>query len=214
MTWQTHDLIERLVADAVPVRRARPPLARAALWLALAAMLVGLLALIHGVRGDFAARIGDAAFCVSFAAAVLTGALAAFAAMLVSLPDRSRLWLLLPLPSMAVWVAGIGWGCLGHWVPFDPSGVQMAELARCATTLLAASVPLSALMFWLLRHSGQLRPAPPLLAGALAVGAFTAAALSLLHEFDASLMILAWNLGAALLVLGIDAAVGRRLLRA
>ena len=210
----TAELIERLVAGAVPVRRARRPLARAALWLALAVALVALLAVAHGLRGDFSARLQEWPFRVSLAAALLTGALAAVAAMLSSLPDRSRAWALLPLPAAALWVGGTGWGCLAHWVAFDPSGVQLSELLRCFGTLLAASVPLSALMFWLLRHAARLRPAPAVLAGALAVAAFTSAALSLLHEFDASLMILAWNLGTALLVVALDAAVGRRVLRA
>ena len=209
----TSDMIEQLVADAAPVRRAASPLVRAAVWLALAVLVVAGLATLHGPRGDLAARLGDAAFCVSFAAAVLTGVLSAVAAMFVSLPDRSRWWLLLPLPAAVAWGAGIGAGCLAHWVPFDPSGVQWAELLRCATTLLASSIPLSAAMFWLLRHTARLGALPSLLAGALAVAALTAAALSLLHEFDASLMILAWNFGAALIVLLIDAAIGRRILR-
>jgi len=92
--------------------------------------------------------------------------------------------------------------------------VQLAELLRCTATLLASSVPLSALMFWLLRHAARLRPGPAVLAGALAVAALTATALSLLHEFDASLMIVAWNVGAALLVLAVNGLVGQRVLRA
>jgi hypothetical protein len=183
------------------------------MWLGAAALLVGGLLIAHGARPDLPARLQDTDFCVAWAASVLTGTLAALAAMLVSLPDRSRLWLLLPLPAALVWLGGVGYGCLSHWVAFDPAGVQWAELVRCFFTLLAASVPLSALMFFLLRHARKLRPTPSLLAGALAVAALTAAALSLLHEFDASLMILAWNFGAALLVLAIDAAVGRRVLR-
>lgn len=209
----TPDLVEALVSGAAPVRRARRPLVRAALWLLLAAALVGALAAWHGVRPDFSARLRDPGFCVSFAAALLTGALAALAAMEVSLPDRSRLWLVLPLPAAALWVGGISWGCLAHWVAFDPGHVQTAELLRCVTTLLASSIPLSAAMFWLLRHAARLRPVPSLFAGALAVAALTSAALALLHEFDASLMILAWNFGTALLVLAVDAAVGRRVLR-
>jgi hypothetical protein len=213
MSGGTNALIERLVAEAAPVRRAWPPLARAALWLLLAAGLIALLASLHGPRADVSARLCDPAFCLSLFATLLTGALAAVAAMLVSLPDRSGKWMLLPLPAAAAWVGGIGWGCLAHWVAFDPSGVQWAELLRCAGTLLASSVPLSALMFLFVRHAAKLRPTPSLLAGALAVAALTAASLSLLHEFDASLMILAWNFGAALLVLALDTALGRRALR-
>jgi hypothetical protein len=206
-------LIDALVADAQPIRRAAPPLRRALVWLALAASVIGLLAVLHGLRPDLPARLRQPAFCLSLGATLATGASAAVAAMLVSLPDRSRAWLLLPLPAALIWVGGIGYGCLCHWVPFDPGGVAGAELRRCAATVLASSVPLSALMLWLLRHAARLGGGPALLAGSLAVAALTAAALSLLHEFDASLMILAWNLGAALLVFTLDAAIGRRVLR-
>jgi hypothetical protein len=209
----TEDLIELLVAGARPVRRARGPFARAGLWLALALGVIGGLALLHGPRPDLAARLAEPAFRVSLAAALLTGALAAVAAMLAGLPDRARAWLLLPVPAAALWVGGIGYGCLAHWVAFDPAGVQTGELLRCAGTLLASSIPLSALMFFLLRHAARLRPTASVLSGALAVAALTAAALSLLHEFDASLMILAWNFGTALLVVALDAAIGRRMLR-
>jgi len=214
MSRDTDNLIAALVADAAPVRRVPPPLLRAGLWLALAAAIVALLALLHGTRGDLAARLRDTAFCLSVAAALLTGALASASAMLLALPDRSRWWLLLPLPAAALWLGGIGYGCLAHWTAFDPGGVQLAELLRCTATLLASSVPLSALMFWLLRHAARLRPGPAVLAGALAVAALTATALSLLHEFDASLMIVAWNVGAALLVLAVNGLVGQRVLRA
>jgi hypothetical protein len=98
-------------------------------------------------------------------------------------------------------------------VAFDPSGLQFAELLRCLGTLLAASLPLSALMLFLVRHAARLRPAPVVLAGALAVAALTATAMALLHPFDASLMILLWTLGGAALVLAVHAALGRHLLR-
>ncbi len=65
-------------------------------------------------------------------------------------------------------------------------------------------------MFWLLRQAARLRPRGLVMAAGLAVAALTATALSLLHRFDASVMILAWNLGAAALVMAIDSIVGRR----
>jgi hypothetical protein len=209
----TPDLIEHLVADAAPVRPARPPLVRAAVWLAVAGVLLVGLAALHGPRPDLPARLREPAFCVALVAALLTGGLACVAAMLVGLPDRSRAWLLLPLPTALLWASGIGYGCLAHWVAFDPAGVAWAEVLRCFATLLACSIPLSAGMFWLLRHTARLGAAPALLAGGLAVASLTAVALSLLHQFDASLMILAWNLGAALLVLLLDAGIGSRVLR-
>ena len=97
---KTPDLIASLAANATPVRRLRPPVMRAACWLLLAAVVLTLLAVNQGIRPDLVQRLQEPAFAVSMAASLLTGVLATIAAFLVSLPDRSRLWLLLPLPAL------------------------------------------------------------------------------------------------------------------
>ncbi len=208
----TPDLIEALAANATPVRRLRPPLARAMLWLSVAALILALLAVSHGARPDLSQRLQQSTFVVSMLASLLTGILAAIAAFLVSLPDRSRGWLLLPLPALIVWISTIGYGCLTDWVNVDAGSLRMGEAARCFATLVLSSVPLSLLMFVMLRHSAPLRPMPVALTGSLAVAAMTASALSLFHEFDATIMILMWNLGTAALLVGLGALVGHKML--
>ena len=138
----TPELIDTLVASVKPVRRLRPPLARASLWLLLAAAVLGLLAISHGLRPDIMQRLQQPVFVVSVAASLATGILAAIASFIVSLPDRSRLWLLLPAPALVVWVSTIGYGCLTDWVSLQPEGVRLGEAARCFATLALTSVPL------------------------------------------------------------------------
>jgi hypothetical protein len=208
----TPGLIDMLVARATPVRRAWPPASRAGGWLLLAGAVVAVLAWLHGVRPDLAARLARPEFCGGVAASLLTGALAAVAAFTISLPDRSRLWLLLPLPTWIMWISTVSYGCLHHWVAFDPAAVDAGELLRCVATLLLSGVPLSVALFLMLRPAARLRPTAAIMAGAVAVAALTASALSLLHAFDASLMVLLWNFGAAGLVIAIDATVGPQLL--
>ena len=87
----------------------------------------------------------------------------------------------------------------------------MGEAARCFATLVLTSVPLSLLMFVMARHAAPLRPMPVALTGSLAVAALTASALSLFHEFDATIMILVWNLGSAALLVVLGALLGRKL---
>ena len=79
-------------------------------------MILVLLAVSHGARPDLAQRLQQPTFVVSILASLLTGILAAIASFLVSLPDRSRGWLLLPLPALIVWISTIGYGCLTDWV--------------------------------------------------------------------------------------------------
>ena len=210
---KTPDLIDALVECATPVRRLRPPLVRGALWLALAALILALLAIVHGVRADLAERLHQPVFVVSITAALATGVLAAVAAFMVSLPDRSQWWLAVPAPALAVWVGTIGYGCLTDWVVIGPDGVRFGETLRCFATLVLTSVPLAIALAVMLRYAALLRPGAVTLAGALAVAAITSSALSLFHDLDATMMILIWNLGTAALITGLGGLFGRRVLR-
>jgi hypothetical protein len=210
---RTPDLIDALVECATPVRRLRPPLVRAGLWLGFAGLILALLAIGHGVRGDLAERLHQPVFVVSIAAALATAILAAVAAFVVSLPDRSQWWLLLPAPALAVWVGTIGYGCLTDWVSIGPDGVHVGETLRCFATLVLTSVPLAIALAVMLRYAALLRPGAVTLAGALAVAAITSSALSLFHDLDATMMILIWNLGTAALITGLGSVFGRRMFR-
>ncbi len=209
---QTPELIDALVACATPVKRLRPPPLRALLWLAGAALILALLALGHGVRSDLMAHLRQPVFAVSIAAALVTGALAALSAFALSLPDRSRWWLLLPLPALAVWISTVGYGCIADWVSIGPDGMHLGETARCFATLLLTSVPLSLAMCVMLRHAALLRANEAALMAGLAVAAITSTALSLLHDLDATMMILVWNLGMATIIIALSRMFGRRLL--
>ena len=210
---KTPDLIASLAANATPVRRLRPPVMRAASWLLLAAVVLTLLAINQGIRPDLAQRLREPTFATGLAAPLLTGVLAAAAAFLVSLPDRSRLWLLLPVPALVLWLSNIGYQCLVQWIDVGPDGVSLGEAARCFATLVLTSLPLSLAMLVMLRYAAPLRPTAVTLTGSLAVAAITATALSLFHTVDATLMILMWNLGTAALFVALAGVFGRRMFR-
>jgi hypothetical protein len=210
---KTPDLIASLAANATPVRRLRPPVMRAACWLLLAAVVLTLLAVNQGLRPDLVQRLQEPAFAASMAASLLTGVLATIAAFLVSLPDRSRLWLLLPLPALVAWLSNVGYQCLVQWVAIGPDGISLGEAARCFATLVLTSLPLSLAMLVMLRYAAPLRPTAATFMGSLAVAAITATALSLFHVIDATVMILMWNFGTAALFVGLAGVFGRRMFR-
>jgi hypothetical protein len=193
----TPELIEILCADAKPVRRLRPPLMRAALWLLFAAFVLIALAALQGTRPDLAERLREPGFAAALAGSVLTGVLAAVAAFHLSLPDRSRLWLLLPVPTLVLWISMIGYGCLTNWVSIGPDGVRLGTTLECFATLVIASLPLSMALLVMLRHTARLHPTMVGMMGGLASAGFAATALSLFHELDATVMVLVWNVGAA-----------------
>lgn len=207
----TPDLIETLAANMKPVRRLRPPVMRAACWLLLAALVVALLAVSQGMRPDLPQRLHDLTFAGGVAGAALTGVLAAVAAFLVSLPDRSRLWLLLPMPAMALWLSNIGYQCLTQWISVGPNGVSLGEATRCLATLVLTSLPLSLAMLVMLRYAAPLRPTAVTLMGSLSVAAITATALSLFHAGDATVMVIMFNIGTGALFVGLGGLFGRRM---
>lgn len=209
----TPDLIESLSKNLKPVRRLRPPVTRAACWLLLAAVVVGLLSVSQGIRPDLATRIHDPSFAAGMIGAILTGVLAAVAAFLVSLPDRSRLWLLLPAPAVVLWLTNIGYQCLGDWVSFGPDGVSIGEATRCLATLVLTSLPLSLAMLVMLRYAAPLRPTAVTCMGSLSVAAITATALSLFHSADATFMIIMFNIGTATMFVGLGGLFGRRMMQ-
>lgn len=208
----TPDLIASLAADATPVRPLRAPVVRAALWLLFAAAILALVGISHGVRPDLARKAAEASYLVGIVAALLTAALAAVAAFMVSLPDRSRRWLLLPLPTLAVWISTVGYGCLSAWVGLGPDGVRVSDLAECFATLVLTSVPTWAALLFMLRHAARLRPAAATMMGSLAVAALSATALLVFHPLDATVMILVWNLGSAGIVVALGGVFGRSVL--
>jgi hypothetical protein len=207
----TPDLINALAADATPVRPLRPPLTRAVAWFTFAVVVLTLLAVARGLRPDLAERLRQPAFIVGIVAAIATGISAAVAAFALSLPDRSRLWLLLPAPGLIVWVATIGYGCLTNWLSVGPEGLRFGEAIRCFATLVLTSVPLSLAMFMMVRHAALLQPTAAIMTGSLSVAAITATALSLFHNLDATVMILIWNLGTSALIIALACAVGPRM---
>ena len=207
---RTPDLIDALVECAAPVRRLRPPLTRAALWLLFTALVLGLFAIAHGLRPDLGDRLGQPLFVIGMFGALATGILAAAASFGISLPDSSRLWALLPLPALVLWISTIGYSCLTDWVSIRPDGLRLGQAVRCFATLLLTSVPLSLAMLVMLRYAALLRANRVAMMGGLAVAAISSSTLALTHELDATMMILMWNFGTAAIIVGLSGQFGRK----
>ncbi|GLZ75042.1 uncharacterized protein DUF1109 [Burkholderia sp. 28_3] len=96
------------------------------------------------------------------------------------------------------------------------SGMTVAALevaVHRGVTLVLTGVPLSLTLLIMLRHAARLAPVPVVMAGSVAVSAMTAVALSLYHPLDATMMILAWNVGLIIVLLIASASYGARLFR-
>ncbi|NTJ63153.1 DUF1109 domain-containing protein [Agrobacterium rhizogenes] len=210
---ETTSFIKTLTNAAQPVRAIRSPFVRTTYWLLIAAAVLILLLAEHGLRSDIVNQLRNPLFLVGTAASFLTSVLAAHSCLIASLPDRSRFYLLLPLPPLAVWMATVGYGCLTNWVSYDAGGLRMGTAVQCFATVLLVSLPLSISMFVMLRHTVRLRPSFVTLVAGLAVAGMTSTAMALLYRLDATIMNLIWNLGTAALIVIFKAIFGRRVLK-
>lgn len=209
---RTPELVELLASDLKPVRRLLQPSARAACWALFAAAVVLLLAIGQGIRADLAERMGETSFALGIAATLATAACGAVAAFALAVPGRSRWWAALPVPPLLIWISAIGHQCLTDWVEYDARGMAMGETARCFATLALSSLPLWLLMLLMLRRTRAMLPLGSMLAGSLAVAAMAATAMTMVHQLDASAIILLWNFGAGVLIVGASALFSRPML--
>lgn len=213
MPLSTDQVIERLVANAEPVRRLRPPLLRASLWL-LAVAAVAALALPF--FADFrllASKMADRAFIIELIATVATGIIAVIAAFYLSLPDRSPLWALAPLPTLGIWLASSGYNCYREWIGVGPQGWQFGETSDCFVTILGFAVPIGLALYLVLRRARPIAPLPVAAVGGLGVASLSAFLLQFNHPIDASFLDLGSH-GAAVGVVVLASTLLTRLRRA
>lgn len=212
MTSAAHDrLIRGLAADLKPVRRLRPPLLRAAGWLvAVAAIALGLAAFAN--LDAMWLRITAAPdMWLAVLGSTLTAVFAAIAAFELSLPDAPRAWAALPLPAALMWIAASGLGCLRTWLIPQTHVASLGEARDCLIFIVSLSVPLSALLLWMLRRGCPLQPGLTAAVGGLAVAAAAATLLNFFHPYDAAATDLSVHAFAVALVIAANRALGGRI---
>lgn len=209
---RTDDLIRELSAGLAPVRRVMPPARAALLWLGCAAAVIGAAVAWVGLRHDIALRLMVPEEQLNLAAALATGIAAAFAAFQLALPDRSARWALLPLPFAALWISGLGWGCLRDLA--EQGSLGMGTSFGCMRFILGFGIPMTAGLLWLTRHAAWIRPAPVAALAGLASAAIASVGLTLVHHLDAAAMVLAWHGGSIALVMLAAWLFGPKALRA
>jgi hypothetical protein len=206
-----HDrLIQGLASDLTPVRRLPSPAKRALLWLAFVAAIALLLATFADLSALRHRLMAEPDMWLAVTGSTLTAALAAFAAFKLSLPDSPRTWALLPLPPAALWIFASGMGCLRGWFVPETHPADMNEMRDCLMFILALSLPLSALLFAMLRQGYPLQPGLTAAVAGLAAASAAATLLNFFHPFDAAATDLAVHGFAVALVIIAARSLGRR----
>jgi hypothetical protein len=209
MSRATEDLVAALTADLKPVRRLRPPMLRAVMALAVVLALVAAAVLLFAHPAAMGARMAHPRFAVEFAATLLTGVAGVVAAFHLSLPDRSRLWALLPAPPALVWLIASGVGCWRSWVVQGPEGLGLGETAQCFVFIVATSLPIGGFLLYLLSRARPLQPGLTGAAGGLGAAALCAFVLQFFHPDRSTVIDLGYHLAAVALVVWAASALGR-----
>jgi hypothetical protein len=178
-------LIDSLAEALRPVVPLPAPWRRAAAWMVLLAVAAILLAVLGDVaalrrRIELAPDVGWAML-----GSAVTAVLAAVAAFQSSVPGRPARWNLLPLPGLVLWVASSGLGCLeGSAEELGQPATLRTAVRECLPFLLLASLPLLALLLFMLRRGFPASPARTAALAGLAAAAGAATLLNFVHPFD------------------------------
>ena len=208
----TDELIKCLVADLQPVRPLWSPLERALVWLALALPYVAFVVRDKLLMAEPSQVAGDARFLVEQGATLATALAAAIAAFRSIIPGFDPRILLLPLAPLALWIASVGRGCIQDWTRLGADGLTLRPDWDCLAPATIIGIVPALAMVAMLRKGLPPHPRVTLALGALAVAAVANLAMQFAHFHDASIMVLAWHLGAAAVLSALGGWLGTRVL--
>jgi len=208
----SHDrLIQGLASDLRPVHPLPPASKRAVIWLGFVVVAGLVLSLIADLSAFMNRLMMSPDMWLAMLGSALTAVLAAIAAFKLSLPDSPRIWAVLPLPAVLLWVFASGLGCLRDYVLPGTHVAPMGETMECLAIIVALSVPFSLLMFAMLREAFPLLPGLTASVAGLAVAAASATLLNLFHPLDAAVVDLLVHAIAVALVIVVSRLIGRRI---
>jgi hypothetical protein len=214
MSSTSHDhLIHGLAADLKPVKRLQRPALRALAWLGVVLAIAAALAAFADVNAMWQRITAAPDLWLAVVGSTGTAICAAIAAFELSLPDAPRAWAALPLPAAILWIAASGLGCLRTWIAPQTHVATMGEARDCLIFIVALSVPLSVLLFAMLRRAYPLNIGLTAAVGGLAVAAAAATLLNFFHPYDAAATDLAVHAVAVAIVIGATSALASRFFR-
>lgn len=215
MSDSPHDpMIRDLAAGLRPVKPLGSPARRAVVWLAVVASVAAVLGLLSDLVAVETRLLASADMWLAVAGSVLTSICAAVAAFELSVPDRKPAWALLPVPPFALWIAASGLGCLRDWLIPGTHAAVLSEARDCFVFIVGLSVPLGAVLLFMLRRGYSLHGDLAAVTGSLAVAAAAASLLNFFHPFDAAATDLAVHAVSVALIVATGRALGRHALTA
>ncbi|MBI3676980.1 MAG: DUF1109 family protein [Proteobacteria bacterium] len=209
----TDELVKRLAADVVPVRRLRSPFLRTAVWFGLSWPWVAAIVFIMGLRPDLGERLMDGRWLIEQGAALATAMMAAMAAFCAGVPGRPRWEHYMPLLPLAVWLGVLGEGCVQTWFSLGSAGLVLRPDWQCLPGIAMVGFGPAVAMAVMILRGSAIAPMTTTALGALAAGGLAQVGLRLFHPVDASLMVLVWQTGTVFGLVLLAGLLGRQILR-
>jgi hypothetical protein len=193
-TSNTDQLIDRLVAQASPVRRLVDPQRRAALWTAMALVCIGIGVAHYGVRRDFAGEAALLPVLLRVALLAATMWLSVLAALRLAVPGEdqrawTRWW---PLVLLGVLISVVAAELVLVWVVGEMGSPLRAWTCVRKLKFVGAVPALGAMV--LIRRAAPLDPVWAALLGLVAAGAAGALTSELACPIRVPMHVMLWHI--------------------
>jgi hypothetical protein len=210
---RTDDLIDRLGRDMTVARPLPPPGMRTAAWTVWAvSYLIVAAAMMFAVMSS-AGVTPAPLYLVQQGVALVTGVVAARAALASVIPGGSdRVWVL-PAIGVATWAAALLWAGVLDLQASGTLGVTSQSDWPCVASMTAGALLVGAPLAWMLRRGAPLTPGLTAFLAALAASSVANIEACLTRPHAFALTILVWHGGTAAAVAALCALTGRRWLR-
>jgi hypothetical protein len=205
----TDKLIESLVQDAKPVKPLAPPLVRAGLLLAALFAAMGALVAFGGHVEETFAHLARMPFALELIGALTAGVGAVVAAVMLSIPGRARAWLYLPLPGLALWLAGGGSECYRQVEELGYVPTSMFASQDCFIFIMGAGLPTAAAAYVFLRRHLSIDAVRVTALAGLGAALLSAALLQFIHAHGTNPVDFGTHVVAVALLMLFATAVGR-----
>ncbi len=205
----TDKLIEELATEAKPVKPLASPLLRAGVLLGGLLAVMAALAMYAGQITDTLTHLASMPFALELGGALLAGVGAIVAAVTLSIPGRSQAWSYLPIPGVALWLAGGGLECYRQVTELGYTPTSMFASRDCFTFIFTTGLLAAAASYIFLRRYLSVDAVRVTALAALGSALLAAALLQFLHAHGTNPVDFATHIVAVTLLMLLAMAIPR-----